>query len=117
MKLLESCMRDFCLDNGVGCNEKNLAEFREIAPSNSRLLFTGIGGAVASSEGAPLVRVHKDKSQLPVYLDLKETFGQVPELLFLAASPTTMDNLAGLVELAKNYKLFLFVSHIQLSVE
>lgn len=84
--------------------EEELAEFVEVAATNSRFIFTGIGGAVASVEREPGVTRHKDGSELPSYVDLKEEFGQVPELLFLVASPKKMDNLAGLVELAKEYK-------------
>lgn len=84
--------------------EERLAEFAEAASRNSRILFTGIGGGAASVEGMPTVRKFQDGSEVPRYVDLKKEFGEVPELLFLVASPKTTDNVLGLRGLAREYK-------------
>lgn len=79
-------------------------ECAEIPLERSQIIFTGIGGAVANTNGLEGVKRHGDHSEIPKYINLKKRFSEVPELLFLVASPVTADNVLGLKSLARQYK-------------
>ncbi|GAF97370.1 unnamed protein product, partial [marine sediment metagenome] len=83
--------------------ENRLAELAKIPPENSQLLFTGIGGGVAGTEGSPKIYKFGDGSEIPGLLNL-EDFGEIPELLFLVASAKSADNVLGLKGMARELK-------------
>lgn len=79
----------------------------DVPPNRIQVLFTGIGGALASTGGALGVRRHQDNLELPKYKraeELVEEFGEIPEVLFLVASPRTPDNIIGLRGVAREFK-------------
>lgn len=82
---------------------RKFGEYKKLASESSEIIFTGIGGAVASDNGSE-VSIHGDGSKIPSYVDLKEEYGKVPKVLFLVASPKEVDDINGLDGVAEEYK-------------
>lgn len=83
--------------------EATFAKYKNIDPSDIRVLPTGIGGAPGENSRIS-VHQHKDGAQLPPYVDLEKTFGKVPKVLILTASPILSEHVIGLTGLARTYK-------------
>lgn len=90
--------------------QEKFQHLEEIVKGSSQVLFTGIGGGMASEDvtwatnGAKGVKYHGDGLQVPPYLDLKKTYGKDLRALFLVASTRTPDEMTGLVSVALEYR-------------